>query len=412
MRGLRRALQRGPRMGNYEDEGEDMKRRAFVGRTRAACIVAAVALLALVFGPTAGATSPLTASKTAEARWTKTFTWTIDKSVDPASHDLLTGESGTSTYTIAVTKSAGTTSPVTVSGEVCVANNGPVATENLTITDRVAALLPGGTLSLAIGPVDTSANPVLDPGESHCYPYSFVITPRADAVGYRNDAQIKITNDPRDPGQPLGPSVSASFTVPATPTLINDSINVDDTNGMSWPFSSSGSVSYTKTFTCDEDEGQHVNTATIRETGQSDDASVTVTCTPPPPDGCTYTIGYWKTHSKYGPAPYDSTWALVGEDTTFFLSGKTWYQAFSTAPAGNAYDILAHQYMGAVLNKLNGADTSSVDATLATATTLFNTYTPAQIAALSGGNAVRKQFVALAEILDNYTTGRIGPGHC
>jgi hypothetical protein len=37
-------------------------------------------------------------------------------------------------------------------------------------------------------------------------------------------------------------------------------------------------VSYTKTVTCDTDDGTHNNTATIRETGQSDSASVTVTC--------------------------------------------------------------------------------------------------------------------------------------
>ena len=41
--------------------------------------------------------------------------------------------------------------------------------------------------------------------------------------------------------------------------------------------------------------------------------NVTVT-TPPPPDdeGCTYTLGYWKTHSDRGPAPYDNGWKNVG----------------------------------------------------------------------------------------------------
>lgn len=45
-----------------------------------------------------------------------------------------------------------------------------------------------------------------------------------------------------------------------------------------------GEVSYTKTFRCDEDEGAHVNTATIRETCQSDAASKSwyqVLLTPP-----------------------------------------------------------------------------------------------------------------------------------
>jgi hypothetical protein len=57
-------------------------------------------------------------------------------------------------------------------------------------------------------------------------------------------------------------------------------IHVDDTNGYSWTFSSSGSVTYTKTFTC-ADRGGNVNTATIRETRQSASATVTVTCITP-----------------------------------------------------------------------------------------------------------------------------------
>ena len=102
-------------------------------------------------------------------------------------------------------------------------------------------------------------------------------------------------------------------------TVVNGSVNVDDTNGLSWLFADSGTQTYTQTFSCGEDEGTHDNTATIRETGQSDDARVTVTCKPPPGPGCTLTQGYWKTHSKYGPAPYDSTWALIGEDTGVLL---------------------------------------------------------------------------------------------
>ena len=386
------------------------------GRTRLGRLVGlsvVLAAIAMISGPAAQATSPLEVSKTASASWTRTFTWTIDKSVTPATHDLQTGQSGTSTYTVAVTKSAPVDSAITVKGEVCVKNGGAVATENLTIEDRIFAVLGGGSRErLAEGPISTAGNPVLDPNESHCYPYEFVIERVTGAVDYVNDARITITNDPREPGSPLGPSATVSFSVPSNPTVVNGSINVDDTNGMSWPFSDSGSVSYTKTFTCDEDEGTHDNTATIRETGQSDDARVTVRCTPPPDPGCTYTIGYWKTHSKYGPAPYDSTWALKGEDTTFFLSGKSWYNAFWTAPAGNAYYILAHQYMGAVLNGLNGADATAAAAALASATTLFNTYTPAQIGALRGSNALRQQFVALAGTLADYNEGDIGPGHC
>ena len=128
-----------------------------------------------------------------------------------------------------------------------------------------------------------------------------------------------------------------------------------------------------------EDAGSHSNTATIRETGQSDDARVTVTCKPPPEPGCTLTQGYWKTHSKYaGAKKYDATWALIGEDTAFFSSGKTWYQAINTSSAGgNAYYILAHQYIAAKLNLAGGASSTPAVATaLAGAEAFYATYTP------------------------------------
>lgn len=250
-------------------------------RPRTGIIVGFALIAAGVVAPSALATSPLTASKTAEASWTRSYDWTISKSVDKPTIELKSGDSATAKYTVSVVKSAPKDSDVTVKGSVCVKNEGPVATENLTILDRIAATVPGGTLTIELGYLDVSANPVLDPGEDHCYPYSFAIKPRSDATAYRNEAQIRITNDPRAevPGTPMGPSVSAPFTIPA-PTLVNDSINVDDTNGMSWAFSASGSQTYDRTFKCDQDKGTHVNTAKIRQTGASASATVTVSCKP------------------------------------------------------------------------------------------------------------------------------------
>ncbi len=142
--------------------------------------------------------------------------------------------------------------------------------------------------------------------------------------------------------------------------------------------------------------------------------NVTVSTPPPPNDeGCTYTLGYWKTHSDRGPAPYDNSWKLVGaleEDTPFFNSGKTWYQVFWTAPAGNKFYILAHQYMAAKINILNGASsTAAVDAAISGAESLFG--------GLSAGsttlnNAQKTQATTWATTLDNYNNGLIGPGHC
>jgi hypothetical protein len=127
---------------------------------------------------------------------------------------------------------------------------------------------------------------------------------------------------------------------------------------------------------------------------------------------CTLTPGYWKTHSEFGPAPYDDTWAQLpnGASTPFFLSGQTYYQVLWTAPVGNAYYILAHAYIAAELNKLNGSTFTEALAAFTDATAKFSANTPAQVAALKP--AQRAAWISLAVILDNYNNGLIGPGHC
>lgn len=153
-----------------------------------------------------------------------------------------------------------------------------------------------------------------------------------------------------------------------------------------------------------------------QETGS---ASHTVSINVPCNTGCTLTQGYWKTHSKYGPAPADDAWYNLGDadgdgvsegpDETFFMSGMTWYKVFWTVPAGNPYYILAHQYMAAKLNLANGAATTSdVTAAISWAESFFKTYTPTSTLSKTVANNAKKY----ASILDSYNNGLIGPGHC
>lgn len=138
-------------------------------------------------------------------------------------------------------------------------------------------------------------------------------------------------------------------------------------------------------------------------------------------DGCTLTPGYWKTHSKYGPAPYDDTWAMVdpdGEDNAFFDTGQSWYEALWTAPkGGNAYYILAHAYIAGVLNELNGASVpAEVESAMDDAEVLLDEYdgNPESMDGLKGKDAreIRQAFIDTAKLLDDYNNGLIGPGHC
>lgn len=139
--------------------------------------------------------------------------------------------------------------------------------------------------------------------------------------------------------------------------------------------------------------------------------------TPPPGTGCTFTQGYWKNHTKYSSAKRDDTWDKIGatgEDTPFFMSGSTYIEVMKTAPkGGNAYFILAHQYIAAKLNTLKGAYAPEevLDA-MAEAEAIFNAYTPAQIGALKGNDPLRQEMIEYATLLDRYNNGIIGPGHC
>ena len=129
--------------------------------------------------------------------------------------------------------------------------------------------------------------------------------------------------------------------------------------------------------------------------------------------GCTRSKGYWKTHSAYGPAPYDSAWALLGEDSTFFLSNQTNYEVMWTPPSGgNAYYMLAHQYIATSINILSGADPSEIQGVYDDATDLFEMYTPEEIGALRGNDPIRQEFIGLKSMFAQYNGGEIGPGHC
>ena len=67
--------------------------------------------------------------------------------------------------------------------------------------------------------------------------------------------------------------------------------------------------------------------------------------------------------------------------------------------------------MAAKLNVLAGAYAPiDVASAITEAETLFNTYTPNQVKYLSSSK--KEKFLKLAELLEKYNEGKIGPGHC
>lgn len=120
-----------------------------------------------------------------------------------------------------------------------------------------------------------------------------------------------------------------------------------------------------------------------------------------PPEGCTYTIGYWKNHPDQWPV----------DQLSLFTKHEAMLTLWTPPKKGNAYLILAHQYIGAELNVVNG--TSIPDEVLVA-------WFAAQellIAYEDEGTIPRKSedrdwAIDLAEMLDDYNNGLIGPGHC
>ena len=240
-----------------------------------------------VFGAGQNGTT-LSASKTGSAHFTHTFGWTIEKSATPSVWELFRGDNGTSQYTIQVIKDDGT-DQAWVDGQICVTNGGVEATENLTITDDLK--LQPNTPVVTGQSIDVSSNPVLNPGETGCYNYRVDIPSPIPGGDYKNTAHITITNHsgwlpgghncPGTEPCAFGPSPSAPSAdtiLPEIPTLVNDTISVTDSNGGQFEWNNSGSVNYEKTFSCDQDQGDHANTATIDQTGQMASASVRVNC--------------------------------------------------------------------------------------------------------------------------------------
>lgn len=241
-----------------------------------AATLAASGLVATAAGAAAAGQNgtTLTAYNEVTANLVTTYGWSITKAVSPDTLNLFAGDTADVTYTVVVTKDAGTTS-AWLDGRVCVTNGGEVATENLAIVEN--ATVGGGKTPTPVGSVtvDVSGNPVLDPGEVGCYTYRIpVFSPEPGAL-YKVTADITITNHSGSLGTPTGPGPADTATMPSAPTLVNDAVTVEDTNGTSWDFADSGSVSYSKTFSA-ADAGRYDNTATITQTGQSATASVNV----------------------------------------------------------------------------------------------------------------------------------------
>jgi hypothetical protein len=213
----------------------------------------------------------LQATKNANTFFTETYNWALAKKASSTQLSFFDGDSAVVTYTLSVTKSAPVYSGQLVSGTIVISNPAPMAATLAAVTD-VLGNLPA-----------TVSCPALTVAANSLLTCTYIVaTP--DQVNRTN--VVTATQLLNNGGQtPYVGSALADFGA-ATVVKINDSIHVTDTNVSTvYPFSASGSASYTLPFTCANVQYNGLagvktvpNTAFVVETGANDSEIVRLDC--------------------------------------------------------------------------------------------------------------------------------------
>ncbi|HEY4512527.1 MAG TPA: hypothetical protein VJH63_02595 [Candidatus Paceibacterota bacterium] len=377
---------------------------------------------------------PLVIEKTAETSYDREWHWTIDKRADQTDLDITDGQLFDVNYDVLVSATSTDTNH-TVSGTITITNpQGNPAMNITSVTDLLD--ITGLVTPVVCAP---SIPVVLGPGESINCTYSKNV---AGPVDTQNTVEVGVDGI-------SGGTANAPVVWGAPDNEIDECITVNDTNAegpqgqvvCAGDGSDSELFQYTITFGTDApadvilecgendwpNEARFVTNDTQTPGADNWNVHITVTdCF----QGCTLTQGYWKTHndSFKGGAPTDDNWdniTTLAELSGFFTTVNsypvvgpnvppfTWFSVFWTSPSGNAYYNLAHQYMAAKLNVLNGAAApAGVASAITSAEDFFDSYTPASFSALGKKHALRTQVVGWAGTLGSFNEGTIGPGHC
>lgn len=379
-------------------------------------LLAAIVLVGtLVVAPAAYA---WTVTMNANPSFKRTYNWEIEKSVSQSSVTLEEGESTEVTYTVTVKSTGFTDSDWGVSGNVHMTagdDDITVATLGVKIQpdDLAAAVncvpplpfnLGGGTLDCGYSASLADANPrtaemratTADGG------FRFVQTP----FNFSNAAMTEIDECV---------AVTDSMAGPLGTVCVGDAPKTFTYTKTIGPFSECGprTIDNTAVF----------RTNDTGTTGQaSEQVDVDVTCRPPG-DGCTRTIGYWKTHAGFGPQADVVTPLLPitlgtaggakGIDVTTaalavqLLSMKG---SNNVASASNGINKLYAQLLGAKLNGASGADTSGIAGTIAAADAFLATHDSLSWAGLSA--AQKSMVLGWKDDLDDYNNGLGDVEHC
>ncbi len=246
----------------------------------------------------------LEVSKTATTTYTRTYTWGIDKSADGEYWKFIGEAPSTHSYTVAVERQA-SDSAWAVSGEITIKNTAPTGATIEGVSDVVSDNISAKVECDVQFPYELKA------GETLTCKYSASLPDASD----RENTVTVTTSGPVPGGTGTAKVVFGAPTTVVGPAEVTIS---DDKTGETWKASGSDSRRYSAEFSCPTDVTRYtdgvysapdfVNTATIKETNQSDSATVKVHC-------------YAPMVSKTAGTTYDReySWSIIKEsDGTYF----------------------------------------------------------------------------------------------
>lgn len=358
-------------------------------------------------------------TKTAHTSLDRTYTWKIEKSAEKTALELQKGEVYSLPYKIIVSNTSAD-SNWAVNGDITIKNPDPGNAATVTdVKDEISGVNDAAA-------VDCGGLPFTIPaGGTKTCTYS---SPLPDGTDRTNTATVTTSAESKVGGG--SGTAAVKFDGATTINKIDDMIKVSDTYSGGPQGVDVSANDAPKTFTYNRDIsfdecGDHEvnNTASFvtNTTGTKGESSATVKVTIDCAQGCTLTIGYWKTHADPNSTRHDATQTLevlaaaqppitVGGNTVTATAGTynvVSLLSFSGDPSKPINKLYA-QLVAAKLNIANGADGSAVSTTIAQADSFLTSKQPNQN--LSG--PARQTAVSLAAALESFNSGGIGPGHC
>lgn len=305
-----------------------------------------------------------------------------------------------------------------VRGEVCVANDGDLPTENLAILDVVQIKVGSGEfVDYVSAPVDVSVSPLLMPGESRCYSYEIEFSP-VERAKYRNLARVTITNHsgwlpgaahcPGPEPCPYGPQPKAGFRLPGKPKGRSGSLPISpEQTATPTPAPGDESGDRDEAGRKPRDTSPPSPTPWTATPTPTADLSPTLPPTPTlaptqdPPSACTHSVEYWKNHP--GKWPLDAI--ILGGRSYSHQEALFW---LATPAEGDVSISLVQQLIAVRLNLASGADPAPIENQLVMAVEWLAVNPPGSAPKGSASRLGR----SIAEKIEVYNLGRVGPGAC